>query len=52
MKMRFMAEQQNMLSRQGQHASTKKKAKFLLGDSDDEGFNFLTHRGKKVDDLE
>ena len=50
MKLRFMAEQKDLLTKQV--SSTKKRSKFLLGDSDDEGFNFLTHKGKKIDDLD
>mmetsp|Transcript_36848 Transcript_36848/g.56409 ORF Transcript_36848/g.56409 Transcript_36848/m.56409 type:complete len:304 (-) Transcript_36848:350-1261(-) len=54
MKLRFMAEQKSMLEKHTQNVSlTRKKNKFNLGDSDDDtNFNFLTHKGRRIEDFD
>jgi hypothetical protein len=56
MKLRYMREQKEQLQKEvGVTRMNKKRNKFLLdGDESDEetGFNFLTHGGKKIEDLD
>ena len=54
MKLRYIREQKEQMKREMQNTNiTRKKNKFNLGDeSDDADFNFLTHKGKKIEDLD
>jgi hypothetical protein len=51
MRLRYMREQRDRLLKNNLTSSTRNKKKFNLDDDsdDDENFNILTHKGKKLD---
>ena len=54
MKLRYLKEQKEQLKKEmSQSRMNRKRSKFNLeGSDDDADFNFLTHKGKRIDDID